>query len=218
MGRIRLICLGLASAIAIGGCGESSSGLGDARVVAEDDGTVEVVVGEKVLFALAPTGPVARNFNERPLGVGTITFERTGQVFDPLSVVSVHSEGAGVRVEYASRSSRKATLTAAPLDDQVTEFRLELVGPAADSIAVGIRCDAEGTFHGFGEQYNATNQRGERFQLLVNEQGNGRDGGPGASIGNEHTTYFPMPYYIDARGFGALFSTIAPRGRGSVHI
>jgi alpha-glucosidase len=27
------------------------------------------------------------------------------------------------------------------------------------------------------------------------------------SVGDEHTTYFPMPYYIDARGFGALFDT-----------
>jgi len=56
--------------------------------------------------------------------------------------------------------------------------RVELVGPPADSITVGVQCDADGTFHGFGEQYNATNQRGEAFQLLVNEQGNGRDGSP----------------------------------------
>ncbi len=56
--------------------------------------------------------------------------------------------------------------------------RVELVGPPADSIAVGVQCDADGTFHGFGEQYDATNQRGEAFQLLVNEQGNGRDGSP----------------------------------------
>lgn len=78
---------------------------------------------------------------------------------------------------------------------------------------MGVRCDDLGTFHGFGEQYNATNQRGEAFQLLVNEQGNGRDVGIGVSVGNEHTTYFPMPYYIDARGFGALFETNGRVGR-----
>ncbi|KPK16309.1 MAG: hypothetical protein AMJ62_06350 [Myxococcales bacterium SG8_38] len=204
--RLRLVGFGLVVVLASGGCSSSGSG-SIARVVGADDGTVEVVVDERVLFALAPTGPVARNFSERPVGVGTISFERTDEVVDPLSVQSVVTEGAGVRVEYESSSSRKATLIASPLDDEVSEFRLELRGPPADSIAVGIRCDEEGTFHGFGEQYNATNQRGEAFELLVNEQGNGRDGGPGASIGDEHTTYFPMPYYVDARGFGALFST-----------
>ncbi|MGD8823990.1 MAG: glycoside hydrolase family 31 protein [Myxococcales bacterium] len=200
--------LGLVLAIAVSGCsdGEGSSGLGDAQVVATDDGTVEVVIGERVLFALAPTGPIARNFDEEPVGIGAITFERTNEVADPLLVQSVATEGAGVRVEYAS-ASRSATLTAKPVGDEASEFRLELAGPPADSIAVGIRCDASGTFHGFGEQYNATNQRGEAFELMVNEQGNGRDGGPGISVGNEHTTYFPMPYYIDARGFGALFTT-----------
>jgi alpha-glucosidase len=206
MKRIATIGLGLAAAIASGGCSEGSSDTGDARVVATEDGTVEVVVGERTLFALAPTGPVARNFDEEPVGIGVITFERSNEGADALSVQSVSTEGAGVRIEYAS-SSRTATLTAAPVDAEVSEFRLELTGPPADSIAVGIRCDAEGTFHGFGEQYKATNQRGEAFELLVNEQGNGRDGSPGISVGNEHTTYFPMPYYVDARGFGALFST-----------
>lgn len=207
MVRIWLVGFGFVLAMGYAGCGDGASGSGgDARVVGAEDGTVEVVVGERRLFALAPTGPVARNFDEEPVGIGTITFERSNEVIDPLSVVSVVSEGPGVRVEYAS-NSRTATLTAAPVDDEVSEFRLELAGPPADSIAVGIRCDAEGTFHGFGEQYNATNQRGEAFELLVNEQGNGRDGAPGILVGNEHTTYFPMPYYVDARGFGALFDT-----------
>ncbi len=142
------------------------------------------------------------------VGVGAIVFERITESTDPLSVRSVVNEGSSARVEYANASgSRTATLTANALDDQSSEFRVELVGPPADSIAVGVQCDADGTFHGFGEQYNATNQRGEAFQLLVNEQGNGRDGSPAPSVGNEHTTYFPMPYYIDARGFGALFDT-----------
>jgi alpha-glucosidase len=129
-------------------------------------------------------------------------------VTDPLFVQSVVSEGQSASVEYANADgSRTATLTAFAIDDEASEFRLELAGPAADSIAVGIRCDEAGTFHGFGEQYNTTNQRGEVFELLVNEQGNGRDGSTGVVVGDEHTTYFPMPYYIDARGFGALFDT-----------
>ncbi len=209
MVRSWLIGFGLLLAVGLASCSESSSSSGgNVEIVAADDGTVEVVVGGEVLFALAATGPIARNFVERPVGIGAISFERTGEVTDPLSVLSVANEGPSATVEYVNASgSRTATLTAAALDDEVSEFRLELAGPAADSIAVGIRCDELGTFHGFGEQYNATNQRGEAFELLVNEQGNGRDGSPGVSVGDEHTTYFPMPYYIDARGFGALFDT-----------
>ena len=209
MVRSWLVGCGLLLAVGLASCSESSSSSGgNVQIVAAADGTVEVVVGGEALFALAATGPVARNFIERPVGIGAISFERTGEVTDPLSVLSVANDGTKASVQYANASgSRTATLTAAALDDEVSEFRLELAGPAADSTAVGIRCDQLGTFHGFGEQYNATNQRGEAFELLVNEQGNGRDGSPGVSVGDEHTTYFPMPYYIDARGFGALFDT-----------
>jgi alpha-glucosidase len=194
---------------ALGACSSTSeSSSGNARIVASDDGTVEVLVGGEPIFAMAPSGPIARNFTERVVGAGAIKFERLTERSDPLSVQSVASEGTGARVEYANASgTRTATLRAVVIDDEVSEFSVELIGSAADSIAVGVRCDADGTFHGFGEQYNGTNQRGEAFQLLVNEQGDGRDGRPGVSIGDEHTTYFPMPYYVDARGFGALFDT-----------
>jgi alpha-glucosidase len=209
MVRVWLISFVLLLAAGLASCSESSSNSGgNVQIVAADDGTVEVVVGDRILFALAATGPIARNFTERPVGIGAISFERTAELPDALLVRSVANEGPRAAVEYASASTaRTATLTAVALSDEVSEFQLELVGPAADSIAVGIRCDELGTFHGFGEQYNATNQRGEAFELLVNEQGHGRDGSLGVSVGDEHTTYFPMPYYIDARGFGALFDT-----------
>ena len=195
------------------GCGDGSAAdfggpSGQTRVAASEDGTVEVQVGDRVLFALAPTGPIARNFVEAPTGIGAVFFRRTEEVQDRLSVVSVSNRDNGATVEYASADGiRTARLTAMPLTDSESEFRLELAGPEADSIAIGVRCDPEGTFHGFGEHYNATNQRGERFPLMVNEQGNGRAGGGRISEGDSHTTYFPMPYYLDARGFGALFVT-----------
>ena len=209
MVRIWLIGFGLSVAAGMAACSQSSSDSGvNVQIVAGEDGTVEVTAHGEVLFALAGTGPVARNFTETPVGIGTISFERSEEVADPLRVQSVANEGQSASVVYANADgSRKATLTAFAIDNDGSEFRLELAGPAADSIAVGIRCDESGTFHGFGEQYNATNQRGEAFTLLVNEQGDGRDGSPGISVGDEHTTYFPMPYYIDARGFGALFDT-----------
>ncbi len=209
MSRSLVCCV----ALALAGCSSSSSspaepGGGAVQIVAQEDGTVEVIVSGRTLFALAPTGPVARNFMERPVGIGTISFERSNETEDALSVQSVQNEGSSATVEYANADgTRTAVLTASAIDAESSEFRLEVAGPQADSLAVGVRCDDGGTFHGFGEQYNATDQRGEVFELLVNEQGNGRTGTPGVSIGDEHTTYFPMPYYMDARGFGALFDT-----------
>lgn len=208
MGRLWLVNLGCLLAVAVG-CGGSDGGetsSGDVQIEAGEDGTVEVIVGGRVLFALAPGGPIARNFSETFFG-NPETFTRTEEVVDPLSVTSVTNDVTGATVQYANADgSRSATLVATAVSEEASEFTLELAGATADSLAVGIRCDENGTFHGFGEQYNGTNQRGEKFQLLVTEGGIGRDGS-GAAAGNEHTTYFPMPYYMDARGFGALFDT-----------
>jgi len=209
MVRLGLIGLGFLVATSVAACSESSgSSIENVQIVAGEDGAVEVIVSGRTIFALAPGGPVARNFTESPVGIGAISFKRSEEIADQLFVQSVVNDGSTARVEYANADrTRTATLNAAAVDGEVSEFRIELAGSAADSIAVGVRCDEGGTFHGFGEQYNGTNQRGEAFPLLVNEQGNGRDGSPGLSVGDEHTTYFPMPYYIDARGFGALFDT-----------
>ncbi|MEW6273176.1 MAG: TIM-barrel domain-containing protein, partial [Thermodesulfobacteriota bacterium] len=104
-------------------------------------------------------------------------------------------------------------LTIAPgRDGATTRLRVEAAGePAPSSIALPVRCDADASFHGFGEQYHATDHRGEAFQLFVTEQGIGRiPGTPDPAvqvIGTPHTTYFPMPYWLDARGFGVLLHT-----------
>ncbi|MCZ6806658.1 MAG: hypothetical protein O7F08_06870 [Deltaproteobacteria bacterium] len=204
MGRFWLVSLGCF--LAVGVACSSDGGGSSVQIVAGEDGTVEVIVDGRALFALAPGGPVARNFNETFFGQPE-QFIRSDEVVDPLSVRSVINDESGATVEYANADgSRSATLVTTLVSDESSEFRLELAGDSADSISVGIRCDENGTFHGFGEQYNATNQRGEKFQLLVAEQGRGRDGDD-AAAGNDHSTYFPMPYYIDARGFGVLFDT-----------
>jgi alpha-glucosidase len=78
---------------------------------------------------------------------------------------------------------------------------------AQSSMVLPITCDPDGSFHGFGEQYNATEQTGEAFSLFVSEQGFGRDGESWFFSGDSHTTYFPMPWYLDARGFGVLVET-----------
>ena len=211
MVRNWLIGIWLALALSAAGCGSDASSPtsgGNAQIVASEDGTVEVIVNGKTLFALAGTGPVARTFIDSAGNIATKIIRRTNEKSDPLSVRSIANGGTTATVEYAS-ATRSATLSAVAVSDEVSEFQLEVSGAAADSMAIGVRCDEGGTFHGFGMQYNATNQRGEAFPLFVNEQGVGRDGSGLPNAGDKHTTYFPMPYYIDARGFGALFDTKA---------
>lgn len=211
----------VALAAALVGCSDSSSNNNnddqvtpepvtpDPAVLLQDNGDIVVQVSGRTLFAMpADQTPLARNFTETSSGIGVITFSRSKETADPLTVVSSTQLNDSVQLKYENADgSRTATLEAMPVNDTESLFRFTLSGPAADSLAVPVRCDEDGSFHGFGEQYNATNQRGEAFTLFVNEQGNGRDGSPGISVGDKHTTYFPMPYYLDVRGFGVLFDT-----------
>jgi alpha-glucosidase len=173
------------------------------------EGDIVLTVDGRDLFAMPGQAPVyARNFEETAGGIGVITFQRSNEETDALLAEAVETVGSGLVVNYSNASgSRSALLEAAPEDAMTTRFSLSFAGPQADSLAVPVRCDGGATFHGFGEQYNATNQIGEVFTLFGNEQGNGRDGSGGIAVGDEHTTYFPMPYYMDARGFGVLFDT-----------
>jgi alpha-glucosidase len=210
MPRYWLIGLRVALALGVAACSsdDGAAAANNVRIVASEDGTVEVIVGGKTLFALAATGPVARTFIDSPGNIGTKEFRRINEQVDPLSVGVIANGGTTASVAYASET-RRATLSAVAVSDEVSEFQLEVSGAPADSMAIGVRCDDGGTFHGFGMQYNATNQWGEAFPLFVNEQGVGRDGSGLPKAGDAHTTYFPMPYYIDARGFGTLFDTKA---------
>ena len=209
---VRIWLIGWVLALGVAGCsssGDSAERPTDGvRIVAADDGTVEVIVDGRTLFALAGTGPIARTFIDTAGNIGTKSIQRTNEKSDPLAVSAIANGGTTASVAYRSET-RRATLTAVAVSDEVSDFTLEVSGDAANSMAVGVRCDEEGTFHGFGMQYNKTDQRGEEFPLFDNEQGLGRDGSGLPNAGDEHTTYFQMTYYIDARGFGVLFDTKA---------
>ena len=182
---IRYWLISLLVTVGVLGCSSSSDPNGTpsaVQIVGLEDGTVEVTAGGRTIFAVAGTGPVARTFTEQAVGAGVIEFLRRDEETFPLAVESVTNDDGGVTVEYVG-NDRSATLTAVVLDEEVSEFRLQFEGEA-NSIAVGVRCDEGGTFHGFGEQYNATNQRGEAFELYVNEQGLGRTGGGGINEGD----------------------------------
>lgn len=171
-------------------------------------GALTLIDEEGVTVYELVDGPLTRTFTATPTGVGAIDFTHADIKADPLvpGKVQVSDDGGEATIAYASATTdRKATLLARVVDKDHTSFTLTLSGAKVDSVAVATTC--AGTFHGFGEQYNAVDQRGEAFDLLVNEQGNGRDGSGGISAGDKHTTYFPMPWYLDARGSGVLFDT-----------
>lgn len=182
----------------------------DSLVVVHPDGQVVLERGERELTAIPPGfGPQLRTYTERTRGdLGIWEFIRSDEATDELEASGVPRVDAtgGVLIDYTSAAA-SATLTVSPDGPERTRFELALVSGETDSIAIPFRCDDEGSFHGFGEQYNATDQRGEAFSLFVTEQGIGRTGAIPTLTGDEHTTYFPMPYWLDARGFGVLFTT-----------
>ncbi len=113
----------------------------------------------------------------------------------------------GVRVRYGAPDGSVARLDVTAVDGKLG-LRLQVDGDY-QALALPLRCDDESSFHGWGEQYNRTDQRGERFDLFVQEQGLGRTGSPEvlSPAGHAHTTYCPMPYFLDARGHGMLVQT-----------
>jgi len=197
--------------------GEVTLANGIRVTIADDTGAVALFDGDRALWAM-PEGlyPTARTFGVRRRGdLAIYTFTRLGEeVFAYDRFAAWREEGGAAVIEYAlddgATERGRATLTVAPGDaDDTTVLTVAVTGvDEPSSLALPARCDAEGSFHGFGEQYNATEQTGEAFDLIVTEQGIGREGGAVRDVsGDAHTTYFPMPYYLDARGFGVLART-----------
>lgn len=226
----------LAGLLALASCGDPRSVGPEApgatlsngvRVEVSPGGAISLRLGDRPLLAM-PDGvaPLLRSFEESHQGITAIwTFTR-GAVADlPITGLrGVRRDGDAIVVEIGDPSAgRTATLRVHPDARQPEATVLELdFAPALDpapplsataatplrSPVFPVRIDPGATFMGFGEQYNAVDQRGEAFTLLVSEQGIGREPGrPRAVAGDAHTTYFAMPWYLDARGFGVLFRT-----------
>ncbi|TNE92392.1 MAG: hypothetical protein EP330_01695 [Deltaproteobacteria bacterium] len=179
--------------------------LDDGTELSVVDGQIELAVDGAVGFALAGA-PEVRRFEETWSGPFAIyEFERDDEQRETLVLDRVRRDGDAVVVDYTAEAGT-ATLTVAP-SSAGTAFTLTYDGEA-DSLAVPVRCDDDGSFHGFGEQYAATNLEGHAFDLIVEEQGIGRDPDGFAPLaGNAYSTYFPMPWWLDARGHGVLFDT-----------
>ena len=180
------------------------------------DGT-EVALGEggevvlrkegQVLPLFAPQQPLtwveATETWQAPVGIWS--FEREVTSVTPVAgTPTLVMEGDEVVVRYDGGATLRVT------QDGPSRTRISFAIPedvVVDGTRLSFLCEAGGTFHGWGEQYHATDQRGEAFDLIVGEQGIGRTGEPFFLTGDAHTTYFPMPYWLDARGFGVLFET-----------
>lgn len=192
------------------------------RLVVEDSGAFELRDGARVLLATAAGAALtARTFDDLVTSsqTGQWSFARANETALAFGKRrSARRTRTGARVVLASARDargrrRRATITfTTDTAAQATriEIRAKLArGVAQTSLALPVRCDPDGTFHGFGEQYDATDQRGHAFPLWVSEQGIGRDPTKPQFLlnGTAHTTYFPMPWWIDARGFGVLVDT-----------
>ncbi len=212
-------CL-LLVALVLGGIGCSSdddSGApaprGAVEVRVDAAGGITFVVDGRETLSTAGAAPRLAVVDEtETFSLGMWDFERHGESATALStVVETRESDAGVEVDLSSVDGlASATLSVThPRPGSVSLLRLVVNAGEFDSIALPIRCDEASGFHGFGAQYHETDQRGEAFRLFVSEQGLGRD--PELPIlflnGGRHTTYFPMPYFLDPRGFGALVRT-----------
>ncbi|MCB9691945.1 MAG: hypothetical protein H6736_09025 [Alphaproteobacteria bacterium] len=174
---------------------------GEAVVSVLQDGSMELVVGGRTTFATA--GPIeGRDFEEGvESALGIWRFSREGYASTPYDRTVGREDGALVLESPGSRTA-DLRVEAVPGGTRITLTPDQ----AHTSLAVPVRCD--GTFHGFGAQMHVTDQKGEPpFDLFVSEQGIGRTGDLYFFTGDRHTSYFPMPWYIDARGFGVLFHT-----------
>ena len=219
----RVLCA-LTGAAALASCGPS--GPTPARYVLSDGTIVSVDAtgafsltddeGRPLLGTAPGVAPIARTYGQTVQMIqGFYTFRRSDVVETPFSVYEGSAlEGDRVTLRFASPSGARATLViAVETPDVATSIRFEAEAITHDqelSYALPFACDEASSFVGFGAQYNQTDQRGEAFPLWVEEQGLGRGSARTQPIlGGEHTTYFPMPWWLDWRGFGVLVQTSA---------
>jgi alpha-glucosidase len=216
---VLVLCCGLSAGTALAAAVRLPGGV---RVAATRTGAFTLRVGDRDLLAMAPGAALTlRQFADVVTSSQTAqwSFARTDEQAIRFTRLRGARRGKGrVRLKLVGERSgpgRRAraivTLTPGTVAD-TTEVEIAVTPPPGitqTSLALPIRCDPDGTFHGFGEQYGKTDQRGEAFPLWVSEQGIGRDPAKPqfALNGTAHTTYFPMPYYLDARGFGVLVDT-----------
>jgi alpha-glucosidase len=171
-----------------------------------DDGRFELSRDGRVL--LSTSGPIeGRDFDEEiETGFGIWRFGRGEVTAHPYDQrVSVERSAGQVLLEAPSARTADVVVEDVPGG---TRFTFTPDAPHT-SLALPVACTPGGTFHGFGAQMHVTDHRGEPpWDLFVMEQGIGRyEDGLFFLTGDRHTSYFPMPWTLDASGRGLLFHT-----------
>ena len=214
---IGFVCCVLCVLSCGGGSGAKRYELSDGtRVEVDAEGGVRLFAPDgRALAGLASRAPTLRRFTpDVRMLQGFFTFRRRELEERPLDRFegSAFEDGRVVLRFSSEDGATGALLIGVDTPSVSTSLRLDAQWAGSEgrevSYALPFACDADGSFVGFGAQYNQTDQRGEAFTLWVQEQGLARTGA-GLFTGDEHTTYFPMPWWLDWRGHGVLVDTLA---------
>ncbi|MBL8680248.1 MAG: hypothetical protein JNK05_13820 [Myxococcales bacterium] len=192
---------------------------GDMELRANNDGSYALRVAGRLLLE-GRRGPVsARSSTERvetQFGIWTFRRGLVSEVQPRGRASATRGADGSIALEVSSPdgSISRVTFQRVGTSEVTIRARVTPVLPAGSqpvrSTVLRFRCTNESRFLGFGAQYNAVDQTGRRFPLFVSEQGIGRN--PMRQhlfSGNPTTTYFPVPFFIDPRGFGLAVDTSA---------
>jgi alpha-glucosidase len=213
-GRLVALCL-LATS-----CGEAPVGrveltpvtVGDMTVRAWSDGGFALTVGGRTILTARQGALAARDYEEDVrMAFGVWSFLRDPPTaLRPRANATLRRDGDAVVL-----AAREGATTATLRLRRASPGEVEIEGTVAaaapyKSLAVHLDCAADAHFLGFGEQFDAVDHRGRKLPLWVSEQGIGRDpDGRTAFSGDDTTTYFPVPFFLDPRGFGVAVDTEA---------
>lgn len=206
------------SAVACGTAGApatapiAAASVGDLTLSPTAGGGVELAVAGRVLLRADRPPVFARTYDETVRSAfGQWTFARREVVTrQPATISRLAVEGDAVVLEARGADGTSALRVRRVSPDEV-ELRASAQGAtAARELGVRFRCEAASHFLGFGEQFNAVDHRGAHVPLWVSEQGIGRDPDRRNAFSGDHTTtYFPVPFFLDPRGFGVALDTDA---------
>ena len=178
------------------------------RIVVDDEGAVSLSRADGSRLASLSGAPLLRTFTQSvQMTLGMYATRRRNEVTHPLFFERVEGTSDEVRIHYVdARGGTLLMSVRVAVAGGRTTLTLTPEGLTYDSVVLPFACDADASFLGFGAQYGTLDQRGESFELFLSEQGIGRRASAprGLVNGDEHTTYFPMPYWLDLRGFGVL--------------
>ena len=148
--------------------------LGSHELVLSERG-IELFVGGEVSFALSPEGPRRLSYIEDASGpIGIYTFVYEDEVREGTLRTSAALDGEEVLIEFDGAGGRGTLRVGVETATRVA-FYYEFEEERGQSVEIPVRCDEDGSFHGFGVQYDATDLRGETFDLISSEQGIGRN-------------------------------------------